>query len=172
MQPKSKRHLIILVNVAVMLGIIGFVLLHVQRAASESINDEVAQFETATVTMEQVTANYLEGEQNICNVWARYINSEPMTIDEAASFVRASHVSTENAAHIVFADDGSLEGLSTRPKTGMEDDYAVSYKAIGLPIRLDGCVPIAGVTDPAASGRPCACPSGGTSPRTSHILPH
>ena len=137
MQTKSKRHLIILVNVAVMLGIIGFVLLHVQRAASESINDEVAQFETATVTMEQVTANYLEGEQNICNVWARYINSEPMTIDEAASFVRDSHVSTENAAHIVFADDGSLEGLSTRPKTGTEDDYAVSYKAIGLPIRLD-----------------------------------
>ena len=137
MQTKSKRHLIILVNVAVMLGIIGFVLLHVQRAASESINDEVAQFETATVTMEQVTANYLEGEQNICNVWARYINSEPMTIDEAASFVRASHVSTENAAHIVLTDDGSLEGLSTRPKTGTEDDYAVSYKAIGLPIRLD-----------------------------------
>ena len=137
MQTTSKRHLIILVNVAVMLGIIGFVLLHVQRAASESINDEVAQFETATVTMEQVTANYLEGEQNICNVWARYISSKPLTIDEAISFVRASHVSTENAAHIVFTDDESLEGLSTRPKTGTEDDYAVSYKAIGLPIRLD-----------------------------------
>ena len=62
MQTKSKRHLIILVNVAVMLGIIGFVLLHVQRAASESINDEVAQFETATDTMGQARgrAKYLQ----------------------------------------------------------------------------------------------------------------
>ncbi len=137
MQTANKRYLIILVNVAVMLGIIGFVLLYAQRQANESIATEVAQFETATVTVEQVTANYLESEQDICNVWARYINSEAMTIDEAVSFIRASHVSPDVAAHIVFTDDGSLEGLSTRPRPGTEDFYAVSYEAIGLPIQLD-----------------------------------
>ena len=137
MQTANKRYLIILVNIAVMLGIIGFVLLYAQRTADRSITDSVDQFETATVTMEQVTANYLEGEQSICNVWARHINSEPMTIDEATSFIRSSHVSIDNAAHIVFSDDGSLEGLSTRPRTGSVDDYVVSYKAIGLPIPLD-----------------------------------
>ena len=137
MQTAKKRYLVILINVAVMLGIIGFVLLYAQRTADESIAAEVAQFETATGTMEQVTANYLEGEQDICNVWTRYINSKPMTIDEATSFIRASHASPDVAAHIVFTDDGSLEGLSTRPKTGTEDDYAVSYKAIGLPLQLD-----------------------------------
>ena len=137
MRTANKRYLIILVNIAVMLGIIGFVLLYAQRTADRSITDSVDQFETATVTMEQVTANYLEGEQNICNVWARHINSEPMTIDEATSFIRSSHVSADNAAHIVFADDGSLEGLSTRPRTGSVDNYVVSYKAIGLPIPLD-----------------------------------
>ena len=136
MKIANKRYLIVLLNVAVMLGIMGFVLLHAQRVANESIAAEVGQFETATSTMEQVTANYLEGEQNICDVWARYINNTPMTIDEAASFIRASHASSDNSAHIVFADD-SLEGLSTRPKTGTKDDYAVSYKAIGLPIRPD-----------------------------------
>ena len=120
-----------------MLGIIGFVLLYAQRAANESIAAEVAQFEAATDTMEQVTANYLEAEQGICNVWARYINSKPMTIDEAVSFIRSSNVSPDVAAHVVFTDDGSLEGLSTRPKAGTEDDYDVSYKAIGLPIQLD-----------------------------------
>ena len=137
MRTANKRYLIILVNIAVMLGIIGFVLLYAQRTADRSITDSVDQFETATVTMEQVTANYLEGEQSICNVWARHINSEPMTIDEATSFIRSSHVSIDNAAHIVFADDGSLEGLSTRPRTGSADNYVVSYKAIGLPIPLD-----------------------------------
>lgn len=140
MRMVKKRYLIILVNVAVMLGIIGFVLLHAQRVADESIAAEVAQFETATATMEQVTANYLEGEQSICDVWARYINNNPMTIDEAAAFIRSSHVSPDDAAHIVFTDDGLLEGLSTRPKMGTTDNYAVSYKAINLPIRLDKLV--------------------------------
>ena len=140
MRTLNKRYLIILVNIAVMLGIIGFVLLYAQRSANDSIDAEVAQFETATVTMEQVTANYLEGEQNICNVWAHYINSKPMTIEEAASFIRSSHVSPDVAAHIVFTDDESLEGLSTRPKTGTDGDYAVSYQAIGLPIQLDKLV--------------------------------
>ena len=120
-----------------MLAIIGLVLLYARRAADESFAGEVVQFETATVTMEQVTANYLESEQDICNVWTHYINSKNLTIDEAVSFIRASHVSPDVAGHVIFTDDGSLEGLSTRPKTGTEDDYAVSYKAIGLPIRLD-----------------------------------
>ena len=120
-----------------MLGIMGFVLMYARRVADESIAAEVTQFETATVTMEQVTANYLESEQDICNVWTRYINSKAMTIDEAVSFIRSSHVSSDAAAHVVFTDDDSLEGLSTRPKTGTKDDYAVSYKAIGLPIRID-----------------------------------
>lgn len=133
----NRRFLIILVNVAVMIGIVWFILLYAQRAADESIAAEVDQFETATVTMEQVTVNYLEGEQGICDVWAGYINSRPMTIDEAISFIRSSNVSPDITAHIVLTDDGSLEGLSTHPKTGTQDDYDVSYKAIGLPIQLD-----------------------------------
>ena len=137
MRTANKRYLIILVNVAVMLGIVGFVLLYAQRTAGDSISTEVSQFETATVTMEQVTTNYLKSEQDICNVWERYIDSNPMTIDEAISFIRSSHVSPDDSAHIVFTDDDSLEGLSTRPRTGSEDYYDVSYKAIGLPIQLD-----------------------------------
>ena len=109
MRTANKRHLIILVNIAVMLGIVGFVLLYARRVADESIAAEINQFEAATVTMEQVTANYLESEQDICNVWTRYINSKNMTIDEAASFIRSSHVSADASAHIVFMDDGSLE---------------------------------------------------------------
>ena len=30
--------------------------------------------------MERVTANYLEGEQSICDVWARYIDESGMTL--------------------------------------------------------------------------------------------
>ena len=57
MRTANKRYLIILVNIAVMLGIIGFVLLYAQRTADRSITDSVDQFETATVTME-LSATY------------------------------------------------------------------------------------------------------------------
>jgi hypothetical protein len=30
--------------------------------------------------MERVTANYLEGEQRICDVWAQYINARKLTV--------------------------------------------------------------------------------------------
>ena len=151
MQTANKRYLIIIVNVAVMLGIIGFVLLYAQRAASDSVAAEVAQFETATVTLEQVTANYLEGEQDICNVWAHYISNNPQTIEEAVSFIKSSHVSPDNSAHVVFTDDGSLKGLSTRPRAGTRDDYTVSYKTIGLPLRLDKLVEQDGVINVSRS---------------------
>ena len=140
MQIANKRYLIILVNVVVMLGIVGSVLLYAQRTADESFSAEVTQFEAATAAMEQVTANYLKSEQDICNVWAQHINSGSMTIDEAVSFVGSSHVSPDVAAHIVFTDDDSLAGLSTRPKTDSDGEYAVSYKATGLPIQLDTLV--------------------------------
>ena len=77
-----------------------------------------------------MTENYLEGEQRICDVWARYINNRNMTIDEAADYIRASHVLANTSAHIIFLD--TLTGLSTRPKLGTSDDYTVSYERMSL----------------------------------------
>ena len=80
--------------------------------------------------MERVTENYLEGEQRICDVWARYINSRNMTIEEAAAYIRDSHVLANTSAHLIFKD--TLTGLSTRPKQGTTDDYGASYERVGL----------------------------------------
>ena len=80
--------------------------------------------------MEQVTQNYLEGEQRICDVWARYINNQNMTIEEAVEYIRSSHVLAHTSAHLVFAD--SLTGLSTRPMQGTDDDYEVSYSRVNI----------------------------------------
>ncbi|MCR5847267.1 MAG: hypothetical protein K6G75_04040 [Lachnospiraceae bacterium] len=85
-----------------------------------------------TVTMEQVTENYLEGEQRICDVWARYINNKTMTMEEAAEYIRSSHVLSNTSGHLIFAD--TLTGLSTRPKQGTDTDYDVSYISLWLRI--------------------------------------
>ncbi|WP_034451101.1 response regulator [Butyrivibrio sp. AE2032] len=125
-----KKYLVVIVNVIIMAGILVFVVLYSRFENRDSYRRQIAHFEDTTVTMEQVTANYLEGEQRICDVWAQYINGKSMTLEEAADYIRASHVLNNTSAHIILLD--TLTGLSTRPRLGTSDDFAVSYERLNL----------------------------------------
>ena len=125
-----KKIIVIIVNAIIIAAMLIFVVLYSRIESTDSYRRQVDHFEDTMITMENVTENYLEGEQQICDVWARYINSENMTMEEAAQFIRASHVLANASAHLISLD--TLTGLSTRPKQGTEDDYAVSYKQIAL----------------------------------------
>ncbi len=125
-----KKVLIIIVNVVIIAAILIFVVLYSRFASRDFYRRQIEHFENTTVTMEKVTENYLEGEQRICDVWARYINNQKMTMDEAVRCIRASHVLASASAHILSAD--TLSGLSTKPRQGTRDDYAVSYDRINL----------------------------------------
>ena len=125
-----EKYLIVIVNVIVMAGILVFVVLYSRFENRDSYRRQIEHFENTTVTMEDVTANYLEGEQRICDVWAQYINGSEMTVEEAADYIRASHVLNNTSAHIIFLD--TLTGLSTRPRLGTSDDYSVSYERLNL----------------------------------------
>ncbi|MBP3218667.1 MAG: response regulator [Lachnospiraceae bacterium] len=125
-----KKSLIICVNVIITAAILIFVVLYTRFESQDSYRRQVEHFENTTVTLEQVTENYLEGEQRICDVWTRYINNSSMTMEEAAEFVRNTHVLENASAHLISLD--TLEGLSTRPRQGTVDDYAVSYSRVKL----------------------------------------
>ncbi len=125
-----KKIYIVIVNAVIMAAILIFVVLYSRFESRNSFQRQVEHFEDTTVTMERVTENYLEGEQRICDIWARYICSGTMTMEEAADYIRASHVLENTSAHLVSLD--TLTGLSTRPKQGSADDYAVSYERIAL----------------------------------------
>ena len=125
-----KKIIVIIVNAIIIAAMLIFVVLYSRFESTDSYRRQVDHFEDTMITMENVTENYLEGEQQICDVWARYINSENMTMEEAAQFIRASHVLENASAHLISLD--TLTGLSTRPKQGTEDDRAVSYKQIAL----------------------------------------
>ena len=125
-----KKIIIIVANVIIMAAILIFVVLYTRFESNESYKAQVEHFENTTVTMEQVTENYLEGEQRICDIWARYISNKSMTMEEAADYIRDSHVLENTSAHLVSLD--TLKGLSTRLKQGTTDDYAVSYERVGL----------------------------------------
>ena len=125
-----KKSLVIIGNVIIIAAILIFVVLYSSFEHTLSYRRQVEHFENIMVTMESVTENYLEGEQQICDVWAHFINSQNMTMEEAAAFIRASHVLPNASAHLISLD--TLTGLSTRPKLGSSDDYAVSYQQISL----------------------------------------
>ena len=125
-----KKTWIIIVNVVIMVTLLTFVVFYSHFESTNTTNRQIEHFENTTITMEHVTENYLEGEQRICDVWARYINSRDMTIEEAISFIRISHVLPYASAHIVYHD--TLSGLSTRARSDDPDEYSVSYARTGL----------------------------------------
>ena len=109
-----KKSFIIFVNVIIIAAILIFVVLYSRYEIQDSYRRQVENFENTTVTMEQVTENYLEGEQRICDVWAQYINSASISMEEAAAYVRSSHVLENTSAHLIFVD------------------YAVSYERLNV----------------------------------------
>ena len=125
-----RKILIIIVNIFIIAAILVFVVIYSRYESNVSYLRQIEYFENTTVTMERVTENYLEGEQRICDVWSRYINNNSMTMEEAVDFIRNSHALENTSAHLITLD--TLEGLSTRPKQGTEDDFAVSYEKVGL----------------------------------------
>ncbi len=125
-----KKSWIVLVNVILVAGILVFVVLYSNHERKENYENLVEHFVNTTVAMERVTGNYLEGEQGICDNWAQYINSQDMTLEEAAAYVRATHAKAATSAHLI--DTETLKGLSTRPKLNTAEDYDVSYERIDL----------------------------------------
>ena len=125
-----KKNWIIIVNVLIMIVMLTFVVLYSGYTNKNTIQRQIEHFENTTITMEHVTENYLEGEQRICDVWARYINSKDMIIDDAISFIRISHVLPTASAHIVYKD--TLSGLSTRARPDDPDEFFVTYERTGL----------------------------------------
>ena len=127
---RLKTSWIVMANVALMGAILAFVALFSNFERKENYRSQVEHFVNTTIAMERVTGNYLEGEQGICDNWAQYINSQDLTLEEAAAYVRATHTDTTTSAHLI--DMETLNGYSTQPKPNTEHDYEVSYQRIEL----------------------------------------
>jgi len=125
-----KKNWVIIVNVFIMIAMLTFVVLYSSFENKSSTERQIEHFANTTITMKHITENYLEGEQRICDVWAHYINSKGMTIEDAVSFIRISHVLPNASAHIVYLD--TLSGLSTKARQDAPDDYSVSYNRMNL----------------------------------------
>ncbi len=63
-----KKTFIIVINVIIMSAILIFVVLYSGFTSRDSYRRQIEHFVNTTVTMEQVTENYMEGEQRVCDV--------------------------------------------------------------------------------------------------------
>ena len=127
-----KRILMILGNVMIVTIILVLVLVYVNAEQKRILASQTESFENMTIAMENVTTNYLVGEQQVCNTWANYINSSSLTAEQAIGFVRDSITSPEIMAHILVAGDSGLSGLSTTARPQDPNDYSVSYENVSL----------------------------------------
>ena len=127
-----KKSLIILGNILIILAVLAAVFLDVRSEQQWRMETKREDFENMTAAMESVTANYLLGEQQVCNAWARYINASDLTAEEAIAFLGKSVNRPQVMAHILYEENGELVGLSTEAHKKDPGDYTVSYKNIDI----------------------------------------
>ncbi len=127
---RLKTSWIVMANIALMIAMLAFVVLYSNYERKENYRNQVEHFVNKTIAMERVTGNYLEGEQGICDNWAQYINHQDLTLEEAAAYIRATHVKATTSAHLI--DTETLTGYSTQPKLNTADAYDVSYTRMEL----------------------------------------
>ena len=109
-----KRILIIIANFLIVLFTIFFVLLYVRKQSAYMKSYNTENFMNMSIGMEQVTTNYLEGEQRLCDSWAACINSRKMNMAEAMDYLNVAQRLPNISAHIINLD--TFRGYSNRPK--------------------------------------------------------
>ncbi|MBQ7153047.1 MAG: response regulator [Clostridia bacterium] len=125
-----RRKMLSLLNIFIITGILIFVAVYSRIDHENAYYNQVDSFENMTVALENITQNYLEGEQGICDVWARYINNRHMTLEEATLFIRESHVLKNTSSHLIYSD--TMRGLSTRSVSTAPDEYEVDYRNVDI----------------------------------------
>ena len=125
-----KKTLIIIANFLIVIFTIFFVGLYArnQKTSMEKYNTE--NFMTMSIGMEQVTTNYLEGEQRLCDSWAACINRRRMDMSEAMSYLDVAQRIQNISAHIIRLD--TFTGFSNKPKIDNPNDFTVSYREIDI----------------------------------------
>ena len=125
-----KKVPILVANILIVGFIMIFVSLYVRQQGKLHTVSNEENFVNMTIGLERVTTYYLEGEQRLCNSWARYISLNNLTMPQAIEYLNKVQVIKSNSSHIIFLD--TLKGLSNRPHTDNPDDYSVSYENIDI----------------------------------------
>ncbi|MBQ1491825.1 MAG: response regulator [Blautia sp.] len=125
-----KRLWTVFVNVFIVAFIVIFVYQYSIMEKHSMMEARTEAFENVTVAMGDIATKYLEGEQLVCDSWARYIQEKKLSMEEAIEALRLGLVRSDIMAHLVYMD--TQKGLSTQGRGGGQEDALISYKPIGI----------------------------------------
>ncbi len=147
-----KKALVIVPNLLIIAFILLFIVRYANYKIEESNRNDIEAYEKMTLTVDQIITNYLEDEQHLCDIWSNYVNrsaeeGNPMTAEDAISYIRKAKISAEISGHLIFMDDPNYSGISTAENPSDPGNYSVSYKNISIFENLDSVSNVDGVVN-------------------------
>ncbi len=118
---------IIIVNILFVGGLAFGEWQYIRSSKNHTIENNKESFVSANNSLSSMTNNYLLGESHLCRSWARYLNQNPMTMEDAKTYVAQSIIDSDVVAHIINRE--TYKGVATRPHKNDETDYSVEYTA-------------------------------------------
>ena len=122
-----KRNVIlVIVNIFIILAMTAYVLFFSLQQKELSVNEKKKTFINTIGVMENVSSNYLDACQKICNNWALYINSGNYSMENAMKEISFMNSDSDISAQLL--DAKTLKGISSVAGPVRKDDYSVEYK--------------------------------------------
>lgn len=119
----------ILINVLFVLGLLITEWQYIRLSNERARESNLDLFNDTNTALANTTGTYLTGESHLCRSWARHLNNNVGTMEEAVDFVRDSIVDSTVMGHVIYKDD--LSGLSTRERADQSGNFAVNYSSLG-----------------------------------------
>ena len=116
---------IISINVLFVGGLVFGERQYIHSSRMTTIEANKDSFISANKSLSSMTSNYLVGESHLCRSWAKHLNYEKLTMDEAIEFVESSITDKDVMAHIVYS--GTKKGKSTQGNASNPDNKEVDY---------------------------------------------
>lgn len=98
------KYVLVMVNIILILAAITFSWFYSRNLKQKQEQAKLDAFCSAIDSMKQISDNYLRMELGYAKDWAKYINQEEMTIEEALAYINKSNHQEERYAHIVDMD--------------------------------------------------------------------
>ena len=130
-QPKPKENrvgkiVLILCNVILLLAVIFFSVKYSANVQQEQEQAAREAFCTTIETMKQLSARYLDIEENYAKDWAAYMESQNMSVDEALNYVREANTQIDRSVNIVDMDTYAARSSNLRS----DGDFIGTYQWI------------------------------------------
>ena len=129
-----KRISIVLINFLIIAVVAVAVVFYAGRSGEQATQANLAKFSDTTEILEEIASNYLEDSQRICDSWAGFLNSNPMTMEEARETLSDMIAEQGVMAHLLWEED--LTGLSTSGKASDPENYELDYIRSGCDASL------------------------------------